>query len=458
MTLGESWSLLDKSGKDRGWRPGGYNLLAVNRANKRLYVGMHPNGAEGTHKTPAAEIWVYDLTTRSAWRASRQGALSMSVSQDDKPRLFTIDGGNVNVHDAAPVAPVLKGAIKGAGETALQVEPQTLAGSREMTDPVFYSASAALACVLLLGALDKFRDLPGFAAAVSAHEIPPAGIGAPFALLLALAEVAAGALLLTPAWQPAGAAWRCWCWPRPRPGWRSTWRAAAATWTRLRRPDVAPARRARHRTVLVAGGAQRGAGGLDRAGAGGRRRRPVARPAVDGRRVGVRPGRQRRRPVLHGQPPVGFASQAASNLKGASHGCLDYFHFLLWGVLLCLVLVILALSRQIGVLYERVAPMGALTMDRGPAVGEAAPRFDINDLLGRPVAVGGGGAQSQLLFFLSPSCPVQEAAAHPEVGGRDRACVVAHRAGQRRRDAGAPGVLPPGGLERFRICCPPSWA
>ena len=81
-------------------------------------------------------------------------------------------------------------------------------------------------------------------------------------------------------------------------------------------------------------------------------------------------------------------------------------NFLLWGVLLCLVLVILALSRQIGVLYERVAPMGALTMDRGPAVGEAAPRFDINDLLGRPVAVGGGGAQSQLLFFLSPSCPV----------------------------------------------------
>ena len=54
-------------------------------------------------------------------------------------------------------------------------------------------------------------------------------------------------------------------------------------------------------------------------------------------------------------------------------------NFLLWGVLLCLVLVILALSRQIGVLYERVAPMGALTMDRGPAVGEAAPRFDIND-------------------------------------------------------------------------------
>ena len=76
-----------------------------------------------------------------------------------------------------------------------------------------------------------------------------------------------------------------------------------------------------------------------------------------------------------------------------------------WGVLLCLVLVILALSRQIGVLYERVAPMGALTMDRGrPWRGRAALRHQ------RPAGPSGRGGrrrwQSQLLFFLSPSCPV----------------------------------------------------
>ncbi|CAM5786044.1 methylamine dehydrogenase accessory protein MauD [Castellaniella caeni] len=79
---------------------------------------------------------------------------------------------------------------------------------------------------------------------------------------------------------------------------------------------------------------------------------------------------------------------------------------LLWGVVLALLLVVLALSRQIGVLYERVAPMGALTLDKGPAVGEAAPHFDLNDLLGRPHQVGYAGARSQLLFFVSPSCPV----------------------------------------------------
>ncbi|PND35856.1 amine dehydrogenase [Achromobacter pulmonis] len=123
--FGKPWSLLDASGKDQGWRPGGYNLLAVNQASKRLYVGMHPNGAEGSHKTPASEIWVYDLSThKRVARVPGRNALSMSVSQDEAPRLYTLDGGNVNVYDAAPAAPVLKGTIEGAGETALQVEPQ----------------------------------------------------------------------------------------------------------------------------------------------------------------------------------------------------------------------------------------------------------------------------------------------------------------------------------------------
>nr|WP_315528485.1 amine dehydrogenase large subunit [uncultured Achromobacter sp.] len=129
VSFGAPWSLLDAAGKDRGWRPGGYNLLAINRASKRLYVGMHPNGAEGTHKTPAAEIWVYDLATHKRLaRVPGKNALSMSVSQDDKPRLFTIDGGNVNIYDATPAAPVFKTTIQAAGETALQVEPQPTGG------------------------------------------------------------------------------------------------------------------------------------------------------------------------------------------------------------------------------------------------------------------------------------------------------------------------------------------
>jgi methylamine dehydrogenase accessory protein MauD len=45
-------------------------------------------------------------------------------------------------------------------------------------------------------------------------------------------------------------------------------------------------------------------------------------------------------------------------------------------------------------------------IDSGPAVGEAAPRFDLPDLGGGIVSIGAAAERSQLLFFLSPTCPV----------------------------------------------------
>ncbi len=71
-----------------------------------------------------------------------------------------------------------------------------------------------------------------------------------------------------------------------------------------------------------------------------------------------------------------------------------------------LVVAVFALSRQVGIIYERIAPMGALIMDAGPAVGDAAPGFTLASLDGRDVTVGGVAAKASLLFFLSPTCPV----------------------------------------------------
>jgi methylamine dehydrogenase accessory protein MauD len=79
---------------------------------------------------------------------------------------------------------------------------------------------------------------------------------------------------------------------------------------------------------------------------------------------------------------------------------------LLWIVVIALAVVVLALARQVGVLFERVAPMGALVTDGGPKVGETSPRFDLVALDGRAVTVGAGAGRSMLLFFLSPTCPV----------------------------------------------------
>jgi len=79
---------------------------------------------------------------------------------------------------------------------------------------------------------------------------------------------------------------------------------------------------------------------------------------------------------------------------------------LLWAAVLALGLMLWALSRQVGVLFERVAPMGALVTDSGPAVGSASPVMALTGLQSEPVAIGGVQAQSTLVFFLAPTCPV----------------------------------------------------
>jgi methylamine dehydrogenase accessory protein MauD len=79
---------------------------------------------------------------------------------------------------------------------------------------------------------------------------------------------------------------------------------------------------------------------------------------------------------------------------------------LLWVLMLAVIVALWALARQVGILYERIAPMGALVTDAGPKLGDLAPRFDLPALNGSRVAIGGEQPKSQLIFFLSPTCPV----------------------------------------------------
>jgi methylamine dehydrogenase accessory protein MauD len=80
----------------------------------------------------------------------------------------------------------------------------------------------------------------------------------------------------------------------------------------------------------------------------------------------------------------------------------------LWGSVLVLSLVVVALVRQLGALHERIAPAGALLTAGGPKVGEAAPELDLETLDGAPIRIGGARHDGRwsLLFFLSPRCPV----------------------------------------------------
>jgi methylamine dehydrogenase accessory protein MauD len=80
----------------------------------------------------------------------------------------------------------------------------------------------------------------------------------------------------------------------------------------------------------------------------------------------------------------------------------------LWVLVLALSAVVLALTRQLGVLHERIAPAGALMLNRGLTVGEPAPALEVAALDGRALKVGMArdDGRSTLLLFVSPTCPV----------------------------------------------------
>lgn len=80
----------------------------------------------------------------------------------------------------------------------------------------------------------------------------------------------------------------------------------------------------------------------------------------------------------------------------------------LWLVVLAMAGVIVALARQVGVLHERLAPVGALTIGADPVIGKAAPRVKAASLSGGTIEIGAplASASAQLLLFVAPDCPV----------------------------------------------------
>lgn len=91
-----------------------------------------------------------------------------------------------------------------------------------------------------------------------------------------------------------------------------------------------------------------------------------------------------------------------------SYEVLLYSNILLWVVVLALGAVVFGMVRQVGILHERVAPMGAMMNDHGPEVGEMAPDMKVAGIDGDLIRVGGAAAdrKGRLLLFVSPTCPI----------------------------------------------------
>jgi methylamine dehydrogenase accessory protein MauD len=94
-------------------------------------------------------------------------------------------------------------------------------------------------------------------------------------------------------------------------------------------------------------------------------------------------------------------------------GMVTFAHLLSWAILLVLIALVFTLSRQLKVLFERVAPAGALMVNARLSVGERAPVVSVRTLTGElrqigAVDSGRPGAKSRacLLVFVAPDCPV----------------------------------------------------
>ena len=80
-------------------------------------------------------------------------------------------------------------------------------------------------------------------------------------------------------------------------------------------------------------------------------------------------------------------------------------NIVLWVIVILLLFVIFALTRQIGVLHERVAPVGALMPMNGPKIGEQIEPMKLPALDGGDISIGAGNGRT-FIYFLSPGCPV----------------------------------------------------
>ncbi len=89
----ESWSALTAAEREAGWRPGGWRLVVADRSG-RLYLLMHPDGREGSHKDGGNEVWVFDPRAKKRLKtiALAGWGISIAASNGAKPVLVVTNG------------------------------------------------------------------------------------------------------------------------------------------------------------------------------------------------------------------------------------------------------------------------------------------------------------------------------------------------------------------------------
>ncbi|MFT6956591.1 MAG: methylamine dehydrogenase heavy chain [Halieaceae bacterium] len=88
-----AWSLLSTSDTEQNWRPGGWQIASVSDAGQ-IYLLMHPDGEDGSHKGGGSEVWVFDPKTkkRVARFELKEWGVSIEVTRGADPYLVVTNG------------------------------------------------------------------------------------------------------------------------------------------------------------------------------------------------------------------------------------------------------------------------------------------------------------------------------------------------------------------------------
>lgn len=108
------------------WVPGGFQVLAYNKPTNLMFVTMHPNGKEGSHKDAAKEVWGIDMASHKVvTRFKVDNPIALAVSNTAQPQLFTLkdneegEGGTVTQYRVSSdknVTAKKQGSVKGLGD------------------------------------------------------------------------------------------------------------------------------------------------------------------------------------------------------------------------------------------------------------------------------------------------------------------------------------------------------
>ena len=97
----DRWWLTSAEERAANWRPAGWHWTAGHDSG-RLWVGMTPDGYEGSHKDPAPEAWLFDTASgeRLARFELRVPGLSFAATEGEEPKLLAVNiAGQLDIYD-----------------------------------------------------------------------------------------------------------------------------------------------------------------------------------------------------------------------------------------------------------------------------------------------------------------------------------------------------------------------